>query len=1066
VGTPSSMLAKLSRPRLYDAVPRERLFLQLDGLRQHPLVWIAAPPGAGKTTLVASWLETRALSGIWYQIDSGDTDPATFFYYLGLAARPWQHRHRPLPLLTPEFLGDAAGFARRWCRDLFARLGPDHVLVLDNLNELPEGSPLLLALAAAAEEVPAAAQMIIVSRQQPGTVFARLSANKTLGVIDAESLRLTPEETGTIAAVRIQVDAARIQELHNLSAGWAAGLSLIVERIRRGLPDATAVGPDSLQDVFDYFAGQIHDRTSRENQRILLKLAFFPRLTPELAVAATGDEQARPLLEYLYHRRLFVERRSPAGPAAAEPVYQFHALFRAFLRRQAAAAYSRPELRGMANTSAILLRQRGQIDDAFPLYAEAEDWAGAADLLHQHADSYLRQGRRQLLNDWLARLPEQVRESDPWLLYWAGTVQMGADPVLARAELERAYQVAVAKGERACQVQSAAAIVESVFLDYTQFSALDGWITVLEQAVNEEPASTDLHSLLRVYAALVAAVCHRQGNPAALRGYVARTLELLSSDAEINLRLAAGTYLLRYGTSLGEMEFVRQVLPQVERLAQDAEATPLARGFCEMLIGWSHVNQLDHSGMDASVARVESLAEKHGLSQLRRFAAIPALWSALIRGQLREAEIWLGILGQILSPDRLYDLATHAAGRALCALCKKDYAGGLRAAREAAQLYDQLGSSWHQLFGRGLLMWAHVELDEFAEAERCIDEAAALSERFNLHVYDVYRHQARAIMALKRGDRTGMETSLRELFECAARHGAGMPARFFLTWMPRLCREALLSRISCDYVRELIHAFGWRCEGAPIEEWPWPVRIYALGRFELYVGDQPLARASKPPRKLLLLLKALVCMGGAKVRDHRLIDALWPEDEADAARAAFTVTLHRLRKLLGHTEAIQVEDGLVSLDPQLCWVDALAFEGLASDAPAVVGHSPGVERALALYRGSLLPGDEDEPWAAAARERLRSKFVRTVGTQARRLEELGQWESAAALYSRGLDADELTESFYQGLMRCYQGLGRPAEAMSAYRRLHHTLVAALGLNPSADTEALRRQIGTQQQSPV
>jgi two-component SAPR family response regulator len=308
--------------------------------------------------------------------------------------------------------------------------------------------------------------------------------------------------------------------------------------------------------------------------------------------------------------------------------------------------------------------------------------------------------------------------------------------------------------------------------------------------------------------------------------------------------------------------------------------------------------------------------------------------------------------------------------------------------------------------------------------------------------------------------------SLRELFEGAARHGTGMPARFFLTWMPRLCREALVSGIATDYVRELIRAFGWRCEGAPIEEWPWPVRIYALGRFDLYVGEQPLARTAKPPRKLLLLLKALICMGGTKVRDHRLIDALWPDDEADAGRAAFTVTLHRLRKLLGNTEAIQMEDGLVSLDTQLCWVDALAFEGLANEAPAAAGRSPGIETALALYRGGLLPAEEDEPWAAAARERLRAKFVRMVGTHARQLEQLEQWDDAVALYSRGLDADELAESFYQGLMRGYQGLGRPAEAMSAYRRLLHTLAGTLGLTPSAETEALRRRIGMQQDRPV
>jgi hypothetical protein len=33
-------LAKLSAPRVYGAVPRERLFLRLDQCRQHPLAFV------------------------------------------------------------------------------------------------------------------------------------------------------------------------------------------------------------------------------------------------------------------------------------------------------------------------------------------------------------------------------------------------------------------------------------------------------------------------------------------------------------------------------------------------------------------------------------------------------------------------------------------------------------------------------------------------------------------------------------------------------------------------------------------------------------------------------------------------------------------------------------------------------------------------------------------------------------------------------------------------------------------------------------------------------------------
>jgi len=65
------------------AVARERLFAKLDGAREHRpgSAWWA--PRRRQTTLVASWLDARGIKGIWSQVDPGDADLATFFYYLG-----------------------------------------------------------------------------------------------------------------------------------------------------------------------------------------------------------------------------------------------------------------------------------------------------------------------------------------------------------------------------------------------------------------------------------------------------------------------------------------------------------------------------------------------------------------------------------------------------------------------------------------------------------------------------------------------------------------------------------------------------------------------------------------------------------------------------------------------------------------------------------------------------------------------------------------------------------------------------------------------------------------------
>ena len=166
-------IAKINRPVLSGYFPRKRLFRLLDDCRKRQVAWVSGPPGSGKTTLVGSYLDSRNLPCIWYQVDEGDADVATFFYYMGLAVqRAAPRNRRPLPLLAPENIPGMAEFTRRYFEGLYARLRPGSVLVFDNCQKAPAGSLFHEVIRDGLSCLPEGVSAILLSRSDPPPPFS------------------------------------------------------------------------------------------------------------------------------------------------------------------------------------------------------------------------------------------------------------------------------------------------------------------------------------------------------------------------------------------------------------------------------------------------------------------------------------------------------------------------------------------------------------------------------------------------------------------------------------------------------------------------------------------------------------------------------------------------------------------------------------------------------------------------------------------------------------------------------------------------------------------------------
>jgi DNA-binding SARP family transcriptional activator len=263
-----------------------------------------------------------------------------------------------------------------------------------------------------------------------------------------------------------------------------------------------------------------------------------------------------------------------------------------------------------------------------------------------------------------------------------------------------------------------------------------------------------------------------------------------------------------------------------------------------------------------------------------------------------------------------------------------------------------------------------------------------------------------------------------------------------------LCVKAMEAGIEMEYVRRLISAHRLMPEEPPlhIENWPWPLKVYAFGRFEIFKDGSRLLFSGKIQRKPLDMLKLLIAHGGKDLRDELITEALWPEADGDAAYQSYETTLYRLRRMIGVDNAILRQEGCLTLDPRYWWTDAWAFEWMLE-----TNHC---EKALALYRGRFLDGDGEKQWLVPMRERLRSKFLRATTGMGETYEQSEQWDKALECYRKALEADSLAEEFYQRLMTCYQRLGRRAEALAVYNRCRDVLSKVLGIGPSHKTEEL------------
>src|SRR2546423_574362 len=252
-------------------VDRPRLFERLDDGVAGPLTLISAPAGAGKTSLLASWLAGNPREVAWLT---------------------------PRPQLTE------AAFWAEW-------LPPRHP-VAPARSCLPRPAP--------------------PPPRPPPLPLHLLRASGELTELRALDLAMTPGEAQELLdGLGLEVEPHVLSLLLEQTEGWAAGIRLFTLAHRGRGPGVTMLEAIELDErpASEYLLAEVLRRQSDETRDFLLATSVAERFTADLANAMTGRSDSGHLAERLVADNLFIERLD-----TQPPWYRYHHLFAELLRAE------------------------------------------------------------------------------------------------------------------------------------------------------------------------------------------------------------------------------------------------------------------------------------------------------------------------------------------------------------------------------------------------------------------------------------------------------------------------------------------------------------------------------------------------------------------------------------------------------------------------------------------------------------------------------------------------------------------------------------------------------------
>ncbi len=425
-GEPAIVLEmKLHPPRLRPGlIPRAGLLATA-----HTHVSVCAPPGYGKTTLLAQYAGAAGRPVVWLSLDESDDDPVLLLRELATALAQVTPIH---PAVFRSLDGANPAIRRVVLPGLVNALGAGGAaLILDDLH-LVRDEHSMEVVAFLCDHVPPGARFLTASRRASPLPLARPRARGDLREMDARDLALSdPEVQRLLLAAGVGAGHDAPAAVIERAEGWPAVIGLAT----LALADADAQEeprPADDRGIVDYLGEELLSRQPADRLSFLLRASVLERISAPLCDAVLERDDSAAMIADVEEANLFL---LPLD--RGRRWYRFHHLFRDVLRDELA----RRDPDGLAplhRRAAAWFMHHGHPEEALRHALAGGDVTGAAAIAVQHSGGLLNGGRHLTARNWVdAFTDDDISGSAPLALSCAITVGL-----LGEVQRARRYVVA------------------------------------------------------------------------------------------------------------------------------------------------------------------------------------------------------------------------------------------------------------------------------------------------------------------------------------------------------------------------------------------------------------------------------------------------------------------------------------------------------------------------------------------------------------------------------------------------------------------------------------------------